>query len=80
MADAPAVGGVVAFCGFPPGTDVVMSLHGRVAGLARSSTNGQDVYHFDGVVNSGNSGGALIDGTGHIIGYVAAKLKGGNFQ
>ena len=70
------VGDVVFAVGYPLGLDQSLSL-GVVSGLGRSSSSGS-LHHFiqtDAAINSGNSGGPLLDSNGRLIGVNTAILS-----
>ena len=75
------VGDVVFAIGYPLGLEQSLSL-GVVSGLGRSSSdNGlQDFIQTDAAINSGNSGGPLLDSNGHLVGINTAIVSrsGGN--
>ena len=70
------VGDVVFAVGYPLGLDQSLSL-GVVSGLGRASSSGS-LQHFiqtDAAINSGNSGGPLLDSNGRLIGVNTAILS-----
>lgn len=77
----PRVGDVVFAVGYPLGLDQTASI-GIISGLSRSGGGTQltDYIQTDAAINSGNSGGALLDGSGRLIGINTAILSssGGN--
>jgi serine protease DegQ len=83
VADSPIlrVGDVVFAVGYPLGLDQTVSI-GIISGLNRSSGGSQltDYIQTDAAINSGNSGGALLDANGRLIGINTAILSnsGGN--
>ena len=70
------VGDVVFAVGYPLGLEQSLSL-GVISGLGRtSSTQGlQDFIQTDAAINSGNSGGPLLDSEGRLIGINTAILS-----
>jgi len=75
------VGDIVFAIGYPLGLEQSLSL-GVVSGLGRSNSgNGlQDFIQTDAAINSGNSGGPLLDSNGHLVGINTAIVSrsGGN--
>lgn len=73
------VGDVVFAVGYPLGLEQSLSL-GVISGLGRSSST-ESLQHFiqtDAAINSGNSGGPLLDSKGRLVGVNTAILsKGG---
>ena len=73
------VGDVVFAVGYPLGLEQSLSL-GVISGLGRSSSGErlQDFIQTDAAINSGNSGGPLLDSRGRLVGVNTAILsKGG---
>lgn len=73
------VGDVVFAVGYPLGLEQSLSL-GVISGLGRSNTGDrlQDFIQTDAAINSGNSGGPLLDSQGRLVGVNTAILsKGG---
>lgn len=73
------VGDVVFAVGYPLGLEQSLSL-GVISGLGRSSSGErlQDFIQTDAAINSGNSGGPLLDSQGRLVGVNTAILsKGG---
>ncbi|MEP1229413.1 MAG: trypsin-like peptidase domain-containing protein [Litorimonas sp.] len=79
--DKIRVGDVVFAVGYPLGLEQSLSL-GVISGLGRSASGGslQDFIQTDAAVNSGNSGGPLLDSNGHLVGINTAIVSksGGN--
>lgn len=79
--DRLRVGDVVFAVGYPLGLEQSLSL-GVISGLGRSSSNEglQDFIQTDAAVNSGNSGGPLLDSRGRLVGINTAIVSrsGGN--
>ncbi len=75
------VGDVVFAVGYPLGLEQSLSL-GVISGLGRSASSKslQDFIQTDAAINSGNSGGPLLDSQGRLIGINTALLSktGGN--
>ncbi|MBZ0262592.1 MAG: trypsin-like peptidase domain-containing protein [Hyphomicrobiales bacterium] len=75
------VGDIVFAVGYPLGLDQTASI-GIVSGLGRSGSDTQltDYIQTDAAINSGNSGGALLDAKGQLVGINTAILSssGGN--
>jgi len=75
------VGDVVFAVGYPLGLEQSLSL-GVVSGLGRSSSRDglQDFIQTDAAINSGNSGGPLLDSQGRLVGINTAIVSrsGGN--
>ena len=73
------VGDVVFAVGYPLGLEQSLSL-GVISGLGRSTSGEslQDFIQTDAAINSGNSGGPLLDSQGRLVGVNTAILsKGG---
>ena len=73
------VGDVVFAVGYPLGLEQSLSL-GVISGLGRSNSTEslQDFIQTDAAINSGNSGGPLLDSQGRLVGVNTAILsKGG---
>lgn len=73
------VGDLVFAVGYPLGLEQSLSL-GVISGLGRSSSGErlQDFIQTDAAINSGNSGGPLLDSQGRLVGVNTAILsKGG---
>jgi len=70
------VGDVVFAVGYPLGLEQSLSL-GVISGLGRSNsgTSLQDFIQTDAAINSGNSGGPLLDSQGRIVGVNTAILS-----
>ena len=70
------VGDVVFAVGYPLGLDQSLSL-GVISGLGRSGSGGglQDFIQTDAAINSGNSGGPLLDSQGRLIGINTAIIS-----
>jgi len=79
--DALRVGDIVFAVGYPLGLEQSLSL-GVVSGLGRSSSAAalQDFIQTDAAINSGNSGGPLLDSQGRLVGINTAIVSrgGGN--
>lgn len=75
------IGDVVFAVGYPLGLEQSLSL-GVISGLGRTSSNKglQDFIQTDAAVNSGNSGGPLLDSRGRLVGINTAIVSrsGGN--
>lgn len=79
--DKSRVGDIVFALGYPLGLEQTLTF-GIISGLGRS-TGDQGLFDFiqtDAAINSGNSGGALLDSQGHLIGINTSILSqsGGN--
>lgn len=79
--DNSRVGDIVFALGYPLGLEQTLTF-GIISGLGRS-TGDQGLFDFiqtDAAINSGNSGGALLDSQGHLIGINTSILSqsGGN--
>lgn len=74
--DRLRVGDVVFAIGYPLGLDQSLSF-GVISGLGRSSSNDglQDFIQTDAAINSGNSGGPLLDSRGRLIGINTAIVS-----
>ncbi len=74
--DKARVGDVVFAVGYPFGLDQTVSL-GIVSGLGRSTSSSalQDYIQTDAAINTGNSGGPLLDNQGRLIGVNTAILS-----
>ena len=74
--DKLRVGDVVFAVGYPLGLEQSLSF-GVISGLGRSSSNTglQDFIQTDAAINSGNSGGPLLDSQGRLIGINTAILS-----
>lgn len=70
------VGDIVFAVGYPLGLDQSLSL-GVISGLGRSGSGGglQDFIQTDAAINSGNSGGPLLDSKGRLVGVNTAILS-----
>ena len=70
------VGDVVFAVGYPLGLEQSLSL-GVISGLGRSASSKslQDFIQTDAAINSGNSGGPLLDSQGRLIGINTALLS-----
>ena len=79
--DRLRVGDVVFAVGYPLGLEQSISL-GIISGLGRSASSDslQDFIQTDAAINSGNSGGPLLDSRGRLIGINTAIVSksGGN--
>lgn len=75
------IGDVVFAVGYPLGLDQTASI-GIISGLGRSTDDSEltDYIQTDAAINSGNSGGALLDAEGKLVGINTALLSttGGN--
>jgi len=74
--DKLRVGDVVFAVGYPLGLEQSLSL-GVISGLGRTSSSEglQDFIQTDAAINSGNSGGPLLDSQGRLIGINTAILS-----
>ena len=74
--DRLRVGDIVFAVGYPLGLEQSLSM-GVVSGLGRSSSGEglQDFIQTDAAINSGNSGGPLLDSMGRLIGINTAILS-----
>lgn len=74
--DSVKVGDLVFALGYPRGLDQTLTV-GVVSGLGRSGIGDglQDYIQTDAAVNSGNSGGPLLDSRGRLIGINTAILS-----
>lgn len=70
------VGDVVFAVGYPLGLEQSLSL-GVISGLGRSASSNslQDFIQTDAAINSGNSGGPLLDSQGRLIGINTALIS-----
>ena len=79
--DAARVGDLVFAVGYPLGLEQTLTL-GVISGLGRSSGGAglSDFIQTDAAINSGNSGGALLDSQGRLVGINTLILSrsGGN--
>ncbi len=80
--DKLRVGDVVFAVGYPLGLEQSLSM-GVISGLGRSASGGslQDFIQTDASINSGNSGGPLLDSQGRLIGIntaIVSKSGGSN--
>lgn len=79
--DAVRVGDLVFAVGYPLGLDQTLTI-GVISGLGRSSGGASlnDFIQTDAAINSGNSGGALLDSQGRLVGINTSILSkfGGN--
>ncbi|MEP3196534.1 MAG: trypsin-like peptidase domain-containing protein [Lentilitoribacter sp.] len=74
--DKSRVGDIVFALGYPLGLEQTLTF-GIISGLGRS-TGDQGLFDFiqtDAAINSGNSGGALLDSQGHLIGINTSILS-----
>ena len=76
--DRLRVGDLVFAVGYPLGLQESLSL-GIISGLGRSDSNAslQNFIQTDAAINSGNSGGPLLDSRGYLIGVNAAIVSSG---
>ena len=76
--DTLRVGDLVFAVGYPLGLQESLSL-GIISGLGRSDSNAslQNFIQTDAAINSGNSGGPLLDSRGYLIGVNAAIVSSG---
>jgi len=77
----PRVGDTVLAIGSPVGLEKTVT-SGIVSALGRRILQIGDVYQIDAAVNSGNSGGPVVDSEGRLVGIVfagAANYQGLNF-
>ena len=80
--DKLRVGDVVFAVGYPLGLEQSLSL-GVISGLGRTASGGslQDFIQTDAAINSGNSGGPLLDSRGRLVGIntaIVSKSGGSN--
>lgn len=62
--------------GTPKATDLSQTISKGIISALRTSSNGSKIIQTDSKVNSGNSGGPLVDTEGNLIGVVNAKHSG----
>ena len=76
--DALRVGDLVFAIGYPLGLEESLSL-GIISALGRTASNTslQDFIQTDAAINTGNSGGPLLDSQGRLIGVNAAIVSSG---
>lgn len=74
--EKPEFGSNVVFSGFPLATPGMVTHKGMVSGTDEP----QDLVFIEAPVNKGNSGGALLDGKGHVIGIVSMREGGISVQ
>lgn len=72
----PDIGEDVFAIGTREAEDLSQTISKGIISSIRSQSNGSKIIQTDAKVNSGNSGGPLVDGKGNILGIVNAKLKG----
>ena len=76
----PAVGSLAVVLGSPLGFDksvsagIVSGLHRSIPGSARETRALVDLLQTDAPISPGNSGGAVVDGEGHVIGISEAYI------
>lgn len=70
--EAPAVGDDVVFSGYPLATPGMVTHRGMVSGFDATSS----LIFVQASVNKGNSGGALLNTQGHLIGIVSMREGG----
>lgn len=80
--DQLRVGDIVFAVGYPLGLEQSLSL-GVISGLGRTASGGslQDFIQTDAAINSGNSGGPLLDSRGRLVGIntaIVSKSGGSN--
>ena len=70
----PSPGEEIWVCGFPFGAETPSLIHGYVAGYDACAPYGYEIASvvLDATVNSGNSGGPVVDAEGSVIGVVHA--------
>lgn len=75
--DALRVGDLVFAVGYPLGLEETLSL-GIISALGRTASNAslQNFIQTDAAINTGNSGGPLLDSQGRLIGVNAAIVSG----
>ncbi|MBN1361944.1 MAG: trypsin-like peptidase domain-containing protein [Sedimentisphaerales bacterium] len=66
------VGEDVYFSGFPLGAPAMLTHKGMLSGFIQ----GQDILCIQASINKGNSGGALLNGQGEVIGIMSFRLGG----
>jgi S1-C subfamily serine protease len=67
-----AVGDDVVFSGYPLATPGMVTHRGMVSGFDKSSS----LIFVDAPINKGNSGGALLNSQGHVVGIVSMREGG----
>lgn len=74
--DSARVGDLVFAIGYPLGLDQTLTL-GVISGLGRTNSDEglQDFIQTDAAINSGNSGGPLLDSRGRLVGINTAILS-----
>jgi S1-C subfamily serine protease len=70
----PRIGDTVLAIGSPVGLEKTVT-SGIVSALGRRLLQIGDVYQIDAAVNSGNSGGPVVDGEGRLVGIVFAGVE-----
>ncbi|MGN6168109.1 MAG: S1C family serine protease [Solirubrobacteraceae bacterium] len=80
QAKLPAVGALAVVLGSPLGFEksvtagIVSGLHREIPGSAAQSAALVDLVQTDAPISPGNSGGAVVDGRGHVIGIAEAYI------
>lgn len=72
--EIPVVGSDVVFSGYPLDADAMLTHKGYVSGLKR----GSDVLCVEAPVNKGNSGGAVLNSKGELLGILTTREGGIN--
>jgi S1-C subfamily serine protease len=70
--DAPTIGSDVYFSGYPLGAPAMLTHKGMVSGIAAN----QDVVCVQAPINKGNSGSALLNAEGEILGIISMREGG----
>jgi hypothetical protein len=70
--EQPEFGGEVAFSGFPLATPGMVTHRGMISGSDPSNS----LIFIEASINRGNSGGALLNSNGHVIGIVSMREGG----
>ena len=70
--EKPKLGDDVVFSGYPLATPGMVTHRGMVSGM----DDAQTLIFVEAPINRGNSGGALIDSEGHVIGLISMKEGG----
>lgn len=75
ITDLPSVGESVYFSGYPTGVKSASVFYGIISAFGANliSNPSCEVFQINGMINSGNSGGPLLDTEGNVIGLVTAK-------
>jgi S1-C subfamily serine protease len=78
--DLPQVGALAVVIGSPLGfqetvtAGIISGLHRSIPGSARTTASLVDLVQTDAPISPGNSGGALVDGDGEVVGITEAYL------